>query len=113
QALEGFPGQVQPVETRVAPLEERDHPEALGVVVEPAVLPHRPVEGALAGMSERRMAEVMGERERLGEVLVEGQAAGDGARDLYHLEGMGQPSAEMIALVVKEDLGLVLEPPKS
>jgi hypothetical protein len=37
ESLEGFPGQVQSVEARVASLEERDHPEALRVVIEPPV----------------------------------------------------------------------------
>ena len=61
-------------------------------------------------MAERRVAEIVGERQRLGQVLVEPQRAGDRAGDLRHLEGMGQARAEMVALVIDEDLGLVLQP---
>ncbi len=43
------------------------------------------------------MAEVMGERHRLGEVLVQRQSAGERAGDLPHLYRMGQPRAEMVA----------------
>src|SRR5690606_27712390 len=35
---------------------------------------------------------------------------GDGPRDLADLEGMGQPRAEMMPLVMQEDLRLVLKP---
>ena len=68
------------------------------------------VERALAGMAERRMAEIVGERQRLGEVLVEPERAGERAGDLGDLEGVGQPGAEVVALVKDEDLGLVREP---
>jgi hypothetical protein len=44
-------------------------------VVETAIGRHRGVERALAGMAERRMTKVVREGERLGEVLVEAEAA--------------------------------------
>ena len=68
------------------------------------------IERALAGMAERRMAEIMGERQRLGEVLVEAERAGERAGDLRHLERVGQPGAVMVALVEHEHLGLVAQP---
>ena len=68
------------------------------------------VERALAGMAERRMAEVMGQRQRLGEVLVEAERAGERPGDLGHFQRMGQPGAVVVALVEHEDLGLVLQP---
>ncbi len=71
-------------------------------------LEHR-VERFLAGMAERRVAEIVGQRQRLGEILVERQRAGDAARDLRHLEAVGEPRAVMVALVIDEDLGLVLQ----
>ena len=58
------------------------------------------------------MAEVVRERQRLRQILVEAERAGDRAGDLRDLERMGQPRAEMVALVVDEDLRLVLQPPK-
>src|SRR6185437_6090259 len=63
-------------------------------------------------MAERRVADVVRQRQRLGEVLVEAQAARDGARDLRHFEAMRQPGAVVVALVIDEDLGLVLQAPE-
>ena len=63
----------------------------------------------LAGMPEGRMAEVVRQRQRLGQVLVQPQHAGDGAGDLRHLQAVGQPRAVMVALVEHEHLRLVGE----
>ena len=68
---------------------------------------HRLIERALAGMPERRVAEIVRERDRLGEILVEAQLARDRARDLRHLERVRQPRAVVIALVEDEHLRLV------
>ena len=81
-------------------------------MVEAAEGPHQLVELALAGMAEGRVAEVMGQRQRLGQVLVEAQRPGDRAGDLRHLDRVGEPRAVVIALVIDEDLGLVLQPPE-
>ena len=61
-------------------------------------------------MAERRVAEVVGQRQRLGQVLVEPELAGQRAGDLGDFQRMGQPGAVVIALVEHEHLGLVLEP---
>ena len=61
-------------------------------------------------MAERRMAEVMGERAGLGEILVEAERARQRARDLGDLQGVGEPRAIVVALVVDEHLRLVGEP---
>ena len=110
QALQGFPGQVQAIVFRIAALEARDDAQSLGVVIEAAEPGHAFVEGVLAGMAEGRMAEVVRERQRLGKVLVEPEGAGQRPGDLAHLDGVGQPGPEMVALVIDEDLRLVLEP---
>ena len=68
------------------------------------------IERALAGMTERRMAEIVGERQRLGKIFVEPQPPRQRARDLRHFERMGEPGAVMVAFVEHENLGLVLEP---
>ena len=67
------------------------------------------VERPLAGMAERRMAEVVRQRQRLGQILVETQLARHRAGDLRHLEGVRQPGAVVIALVIQEHLRLVRE----
>ena len=61
-------------------------------------------------MAERRVAEVMDQRQRLGEILVAAQGAGQGAGNLRDFDRMGEPRAEMVALVGDENLRLVLEP---
>ena len=110
QPFERLPGEVQSVEAGIAPLERGDDPQGLRVVIEAAAGLEAAVERALAGMAERRVAEVMGERQRLGQVLVEPERAGERAGDLGHFERVGEPGAEMIALVKDEDLRLVGEP---
>ena len=60
-------------------------------------------------MAERRMAEIVRERQRLGEIFVEPQRAGERTRDLRHFERVGEPGAVVVALVEYEHLRLVLE----
>ena len=63
-------------------------------------------------MAERRVAQVVAERDRLGQLLVQAQHLGDGPRDLRHLEGVGQPRAVVVAGRREEDLRLVLQAPE-
>ena len=51
----------------------------------------------------------MGQRERLGEVLVEAKLPRQRARDLGHLQRMCQAGAVMVAFMEHEHLGLVLQ----
>ena len=108
-------GQVQ-AGLLVALLEPVDDAHGLEVVLEAAgvgvALAQQAVEDVLAGVAEGRMAEVMAERDRLGQVLVQPQGAGDAARDLRDLDRVGQPRPEMVALVGDEDLRLVLQAPE-
>ena len=61
-------------------------------------------------MSERRVPEVVAERDRLGELLVEAQRDGDRPRDLAHLQRMGQPGAVVVPLRGEEYLRLMHQP---
>ena len=79
-------------------------------MVEAAKVREAPIERALPGVAERRMTEIVAQRRGLCEILVERQRPRERARDLRHLERMGQPRAEMIALVIDEHLGLVGKP---
>ncbi len=110
--LKSFPRQVQPVEFRVMAFKMGHDADRLRVVVEPAMGRHQRLQRILAGMAERRVAQIMGERHSFRQVLVEPQRTRDGARHLRHLDRMGQPGAEIIAFMFHEDLRLVLEPPK-
>ena len=112
EALERLVGQVQPVERGVAALQLGDDAQRLGVVVETAAAGHQRIEHFLAGMAEGGVAEIVRQRHRLGEILVELERAGDGAGELPDLDRVREPGAEMVALVGHEDLGLVRQPAK-
>ena len=76
------------------------------------MLGERLVERPLPGMAERRVAEVVSERDGLGKVLVQAQGASDGARDPRRLERVCEPRAVVISLWIDEDLRLVLQAPE-
>ena len=112
QPLERLPAQVEPVEFGIAPLEPRHHAQRLRVVVEAAPGAHALVESVLAGMAERRVAEIMDQRHRLGEILVAAQRTRQGTRDLRHLDRVGKPRAIVVALIGDEHLRLVFQAAK-
>ena len=58
------------------------------------------------------MTDVVGEAERLGQVLVEPERAGNGPADLRDFEAVGEADAEMVAVGRDEHLGLVPEATK-
>src|ERR1700693_4454465 len=107
QAFERFPGQIEAIETRIAALQAGDHRERLGIMVEAAMGSEALVERTLAGMAERRMAEVMGQRTGFRQVLVEAESARDRSGDLGDFERMGEPGAIMIAFMEHEYLGQI------
>src|SRR5262245_59620079 len=96
----------------VAPFEGSHHPQRLRVVIEAATGGQAAIERALTGMTEGRMAEVVGERQRLSQILIEAERAGERTRDLGDLQGVAHTGAEVSAVVKDEDLGLVREPPE-
>ena len=104
-AVAHFPGEVQ---AAAVVLEHVDDAQALLVVVEAAG--HQRVDDALAGVAERRVAEIVAERDRFGELLVQAQDLRDRARDLRHLERVRQARAVVIAGRREEHLRLVLQP---
>ena len=98
----------------VDPLDLVDHAQRVLVVAErvPPALAHAGVEHLLADVPERRVAEVVAEPDRLGQVLVEPERPRDVARDPAGLERVGEPGAVVVALGGDEHLRLVLEPPE-
>ena len=90
-------------------LQRGHHPQGLGVVIEAAMRLEAGVERAFAGVAERGVAEIMRQRQGLGEVLVEPELARQCAGNLGNFQRMGQPRAVMIALVEDEYLRLVLQ----
>ena len=68
------------------------------------------IERALAGMAEWRVAEVVSERQRLGQILIKPQPPRQRAGNLGDFKSMGEPRAIMVAFVKNENLGFMLEP---
>ena len=89
-------------------------PERLLVVVEAGaeVLAQAAVELVLAGVAERRVAHVVPEPDRLGQILVQPQRSGDDAGDPGRLERVRDPRSVMVAGGIDEDLRLALQPPE-
>ena len=81
----------------------------MGIVVEPAGVGQRGGQRLLAAMAERRMAQVVGEAQRFGQILVEAQCAGDCPADLGDFDAVGQANPEMVAVGRDEHLGLVAQ----
>ena len=73
---------------------------------------HHLVKRGFAGMSEGRMSHVVNQRQGFGQVFVQTQHAGDGARYLRDLDGVGEAVAEMIRESGRENLGFVFQPPE-
>jgi len=112
QSFKRFPGEIETVERGVAMLERRQEPERVGVVIEAADRGGRGVERILPGMAERRVAEIVGEAQCLGEILIDGEHPRHRARNLGDFERMGKAGAVVIAFVLHEDLRLVLQAAK-
>ena len=81
-------------------------------MLEAAVIAHAFVQRVLPGMTERRMAEIVRERNGFDEIFVHAQIARDRTRDLRDFETVREARAEQIAFVIHEDLRLVFEPAK-
>jgi len=110
--FQSLPSQVKPVELGIARFVMGHYAQGMPVVIEPAEGPHRSRQRFLAGMAERGVAEIVGQGERLRQILVEPQGSGQRPRDLGHFETVGQARPVMVALVIDEHLGFMLEPAK-
>ena len=73
---------------------------------------HADVHHVLALVAEGRVSEIVRQRQALGQILVEPQRARQRTGDLRHLDRVRQPGPEVVALVIDEDLRLVLQPPE-
>src|SRR5689334_11559518 len=102
-----FPRQVQPL---AVVLQLVDDAEALFVVLEAAR--HERLEHAFAGVAERRVPEIVAERDGFRELLVQAEHLRDAARNLRHFERVRQARAVVVACRREEDLRLVFQPPE-
>jgi hypothetical protein len=107
QAFERFPAEIEAVEIGVRIFELCHDADCVSVVIETARIGEGGIEGVLACMSERWVAEVVSEAERLRQVFVQAKGASDRPTDLSDFEAVRQTNAIMIAIGRNEDLGLV------
>ena len=109
-----FEGEIQAGEIQIALLELFHDMQRVEVVVEVlAVLRACAVELLFAGVAERRMADIVDQRERFGEIGIQMQRAGNGAGDLRDFEGVGEAIAEMVGIARGEDLRFGFEAAES
>ncbi len=90
-------GQIQPAKAGVALLEPGDDAQGVQIMVEAqAKAAQALVESLFAGVAEGRMADVVGQRQRLGQLLVQPQRAGHGAGNLGDLKSVGEAAAKVV-----------------
>ena len=70
------------------------------------------IQRAFASVAEGRMADVVHQCQRFGEVFVESKRSCDGARDLRHFHRVRQAAAEVIGVAMGKDLRLAGEAAK-
>ena len=91
----------------VALLEVLDDAQGMKIVVEAAaVAAQAAVESALSRVAKGRMADIVNQCERFGEIFVEAERAGGSACYLGDLNGMGQAASEVVGSAAGEHLRL-------
>jgi hypothetical protein len=105
-------GEVKARMLRVAFLECFDDTEALLVVVEPIVILHQEIECLLSGVSKGRVTQVVGEGDRLGEILVQTECSSHCTTHRGDLDGVGQSGPVVVSLAVKKYLGFSIKSPE-
>src|SRR5215471_702496 len=113
-AFANFERQIQPRVSRESLLEVFNDAQSVQVVVETgSVLTHQRVEAAFTRMAKWRMADIVNQCERLGEICIQIKRLRDGARYLCDLKGVRQAIAKVIGIARGEDLRLRFEAAKS
>ena len=108
----GFIRQVQTVERAVALLQFIDNAQALQIVLKTAERAHAFVQRILPRVTERRVSQVVRERNGLDQILIQPQIARQRAGDLRHFHAVREARAKQIAFVIDEHLRFVLQSAK-
>ena len=103
--IANLPGQVQPLPLLLQHLHNTD---TLLIMREP--LAAEPVEHRLPRMTKRRMSQIVPQRDRLRQRLIQPQRFRDRARYLRYFQRVRQARPVMVALRRKEHLRLLLQP---
>ena len=109
-SLASFISQIEPVKTRVLRFEFVDDAQRLKIMLEAAEILHAGIERVLSGVAERRVAQIVSEAYRFRQHLVESECACNRPANLRNFQGVRQPRAIKVTLVIHEYLCLVHEP---
>src|SRR5262245_39196581 len=109
QALQRLVAQIKSIEACILALKPRHHPEALRIVVKPTEGCGCRRQSSLARVAKGRVAQIVSQGERLGQILVEPKHAGHSAGDLRHLQTMREARSIVVPLMEYEHLRLVGE----
>jgi hypothetical protein len=110
-ALANAERKIQSAMRCVTLLEVLDDAQRMQVVVEPPPMMRKAaVERPLPRMSKGRVADVVDQRKRLGQVFVQAKLGGSGAGDLRDLNGVGQTAAKVVRGATGEYLCLPCQP---
>ncbi len=104
-----FEYQVQAVERAVMLLKFIDYAQALHIMFEAAAVLHARIQCFLPGMPERRMTEIVRQRNRFDQILVQAQVPRNRSCDLRHFDAVRQASAKQIAFMIDEHLRFVFK----
>ena len=77
-----------------------------------AVSAHRFIQRVLAGVTERRVADVVHQSERFRQVSIQPERSGNRTGKLRHLDGVRKTAAVVIRVAVGKNLRLAGEPPE-
>ena len=91
---------------RIGAFQPRQRAQRMRVVIVSTRLRHRSGQCRLASMAEGRMADIVGETERLCQILVQPQGAGEDTADLRDFDAVREAGAVMVAIGRDEDLRL-------
>ena len=112
QPFQQFPGQIQPVVIAIGAFQPHQRAQRLRIVIKAAARGQSGVQRIFPGMAEGRVADVMRQTQRLGQILVQSQRARDHPADLRHFQAVSEPDPVMIAIGRHKHLSLVAQPAK-
>ena len=105
--------QVESTVRGIALLKVLDDAQRVKIMVEPAAVPRQAaVKGTLAGVAEGWMADIVNQRKRLRQILVQAKCGRDRTGDLGNLDGVGQPAAKVVGGAAGKDLRLPCQTPE-
>ena len=111
-AFPGFKREIEAVVGGVSLFQAIDHPQTLQVVLKPTKRLHAFVERILPRMAKRGMPQIMRQRNRLHQILIDLKRPGNGTPQLGNLQGMRQPRTKKVTFMVQEHLRLVDKAPE-